>query len=101
MATFLAAFFLVTGLLLVCGVPVFVLAWRKGRTKTARRFLVAAAVLGLFSAAVAAASERLENQCQAAGNTNCIDYGVSGSLLIVVVGYLIVSLATAVMLSRE
>ncbi|MEE9176838.1 MAG: hypothetical protein V3U46_00240 [Acidimicrobiia bacterium] len=60
------------------GIPLFVVAQRKGRTKTIRRFLIAAGVIGLFTALVSAGSESLESRCEAVGNFNCLDFGSTG-----------------------
>ena len=101
LATFFAAFFFFTGLLLVLGVPVLVVAWRKGRNKTAHRFLIAAGLIGLISAVISATSDSLVSQCETAGNTGCLDFGSAGLQMLFVVGYIITSWVKAVILSRE
>ena len=101
LATFLASLFFVIGLLLVGGAPVFVVAWRKGRTEIARRFLIAAGVIGLFFAVTAVASERLVERCGATGNTACFDVGYRGFLFAVAGGYVITSVIAAVKIGRD
>ena len=101
MTTFLTALLFVTGILLVCGLPVFVMAWREARRAVARRFLIAAGVIGLFFAAVALSSEKLVEQCGASGSILCFDAGFKGLLLVVVIAYLIVAVAAAVRIGRE
>ena len=98
--TFLTALLFVTGILLLSGLPVFVMAWRRGRTAVALRFLIAAGVIGLFFGAVALSSQRLVEQCGASGSLACFDVGFKGLLLVVVIIYLIVSVAAAVRLAR-
>ena len=101
MATFAVAFVLFTGALLVISVPVVFLARRRGRSKTARRFLIAAGAVGLICAIVSAGSERLEGQCQTAGNPNCYDFGGTGLQFLLVAGYIISALTKALALRRD
>ena len=101
MATFFSSFFISIGILLIFSSPIFYLAWRKGRTKTIRRFLVGAGVIGLVTASVSATSEGLVAQCQAASNIECIDYGSAGIRLLFIVSYIIVSWVKAVILFGE
>ncbi len=101
MLAFLAAFFFFTGLMLVFSLPIFVVAWGKGRTKTIHRFLIAAGITGLTSAAVSASSDRLVRQCEDAGGLDCLDYGSTGLHLLLVVGYVITSWVKAVIIIQE
>jgi Na+/pantothenate symporter len=87
--------------LLISGSPVFVVAMRKSRRRTVRRFFVAAAAIGVFVAAFAAGSARLEEQCRAAGNPTCIDYGFEGFLLVIAFGWVIVTWTIAGIIYRE
>jgi hypothetical protein len=100
-AAFFGSFFISIGILLVFSIPTFYLAWRKGRNKTIRRFLITAGATALFTAAISASSGRLVDQCRAAGNFDCVDYGSSGLQLLFIVGYIIVSVVKAVLLFRE
>jgi hypothetical protein len=100
-ATLFAAFFFFTGLMLALGIPLFAVARRKGRTKTTRRFLIAAGVIGLSSAVVAASSERLVRQCETAGGLDCIDFGSAGLQFLFIVGYVISSWVVAVIINQE
>ncbi|MEE8406487.1 MAG: hypothetical protein V3S32_04990 [Acidimicrobiia bacterium] len=101
MATFFAAFFFFTGLMLAFGIPLFVVARRKGRTKTTRRFLIAAGVIGLFTALGSVGSEILESRCEAVGNFNCLDFGSAGLQFLFIVGYVISSWVAAVIINQE
>lgn len=101
MASFFGSFFISTGILLIFSIPIFYVAWRKGRNKTIRRFLIAAGSIGLLNAAVSASSARLINQCQAVNNRDCVDYGSAGMRLTFIVGYIIISWVRAVVLSDE
>lgn len=101
MQTFVTAFLLYTGLMLVLGIPVFVIARRNGQPTTARRFVVAAVVIGLLSGVVSFTSEQLVMRCEAAGNTACFDSGSAGLIVVFVAGYTIVAWVKAIALSRE
>jgi hypothetical protein len=87
----LVALLLFTGLALVLGAPVFVVARMRHRKKTARGFLIAAGVIGVLSAILSFSSEMLESRCEAAGNPSCLDFGASGLQLVLVVGYVLAS----------
>jgi hypothetical protein len=99
-ATFFAAFFFFTGLTLALGIPLFVVARRQGRTKTTRRFLIAAGVIGLLTALVSVSSEMLVSRCEAVGNFNCLDFGSTGLQFIFIVGYAISSWVAAVIINQ-
>jgi hypothetical protein len=99
-AVFFSAFFFFTGVMLALGIPLFVVARRKGRTKTTRRFLIAAGVIGLFTALVSAGSESLESRCEAVGNFNCLDFGSTGLQFIFIAGYAISSWIAAVIVNQ-
>ncbi len=101
MITFFVAFLQSTGLMLAFGIPLFVVARRKGRTKTTRRFLIAAGVIGLVTALVSVGSEMLVSRCEAVGNFNCLDFGSTGLQFIFVVGYVISSWVAAVIINQE
>jgi hypothetical protein len=99
--TFIGVLVSVTGLLLVSSIPVFVVARRHARPRVARRFLIAAGVIGLFFAASALASEQLVENCGAAGGVACLDAGFSGMLFFVAGGYITVALVAAFVLARQ
>jgi hypothetical protein len=63
--------------------------------------LVAAAVVSVLCALVAAGSERLVDQCEAAGNLDCVDFGGTGLQLLFVAGYGVPALVRAFLLARE
>jgi len=98
MATFLSALLFYAALLLVCTAPVLVLAWRRRRTRTVSRFLVAGASVGLIAAGGTATSERLVNQCTEAGNSICLDSGFAGLQILLVGGYIVAAVAKAYIL---
>lgn len=101
MATFFRALVLLTGLMLLLAVPLFLVTRRTGRRATARRFLIAAVILGVFCAGLSASSERLVNQCRAAGNPTCLDFGASGLQTLLIAGYAIMSWIMTVVVYRE
>lgn len=101
MGTFLAVLASVTGGLLICSVPALVVAQRRSRFDVSRRFVRAAVVIGVFFGLAAAASDRLVEECTGSGSIACLDVGYAGLLLLVVAVYLIVSLATAIVMSRQ
>jgi len=99
--TLVIAFFKFGVAALVLGIPLFVMARRKGRPKVLRKFVIGAAGIGLFCGLVAAGSERLVNQCDVAGNATCIDYGGAGFQVFALVGYALVAFGSAQYLRRE
>ena len=101
MSTFVASFLLTTGIMLLFSIPVLVLAWRMGRRKTMRRFLIALVAIATFNAALAANSEILVDMCEAVNGRPCIDFGTAGTQLLLVIGYVIVALVRAYALYDE
>ena len=77
--------------LAVLGGPVWVVAWRHARPATMYRFGVAGLVVAMFAAANEVLSDRLVSQCEAAGNTACVDIGGAGTRLTVLGGFAIVA----------
>lgn len=101
MATFLRALLLFTGILLVLGAPVIVVAWRKGRHLMARRFLIAAGSVGILCAIISTTSEKLVSQCEAAGNTSCLDSGARGFQVLAVSIFAVGAIGKLVEVIRE
>ncbi len=101
MTTFFGALFSITGILLLCSLPVLIVARRQKRPQVARRFLVAAGSIGLFFAASAAASEQLKEDCGASGSIACLDVGFVGLLYFVAGGYIIAALVVAIVIGRQ
>ena len=101
MLTFLGTFLLVTVVLLVCSIPVFVVCLRRGQTLTPRRFAVAAVLLGLVAGALESGSDLLVERCLAAGNSACFDYGGTGLMILLFVGFLFVSSTRAWLIARN
>ena len=99
--TLVIAFFQFGIAALVLGTPLFLMARRKGRPELLRKFVIGAAGIGLFCGLVAAGSERLVNQCDAAGNPTCIDYGGAGFQVFALFGYALVAFGSALALRRE
>lgn len=90
-----------TALLLMFSAPAIFMARRRSSPDTTRRFLIAAVACGLACAILAAGSRRLEAQCEAEGNTQCVDYGASGLLLIIIVAFLCTALVRTYLLVRD
>ena len=101
MVIFLVAFLFFAGILLVASVPVFIVAWQRGLTATIRKFLIAAGVTGSVLAVISASSERLVNQCKAAGNLSCLDYGATGFQILVVIGFVFTAAVKAFIVYRD
>lgn len=97
----MSAFAVSTGILVLLTTPTFVLAWRAGKTRTIRRFLIAAVVVGLLIGTVAATSGQSLEQCELANGRSCNDYGSAGMQLTIVVIFTIVSWIKAVALWND
>lgn len=78
MITFLTTLILFVAILAVLGIPLWWVAFQAQKRTTLRNFTIAAALIAFFSALMAAISDRQIAQCEAAGNTACIDYGTTG-----------------------
>lgn len=87
MTTFLSALGLFTVLVGTLSIPLVVVARRRGRTETIRKFLLAGAAVAVAGATVSATSERLVRQCEEAGNPTCVDFGAMGIQFVLVAGY--------------
>ena len=98
---FFSSFVISTGILFLFKIPTFYLAWRKGRKKTIRRFLMAGIAVGLVVAVISATSERLVEQCEAVNYLGCVDYGSAGMRLTIMVAFIIVSWVKAAILFNE
>ena len=101
MDTFIAVFALATGALMVCSVPVLVVAQRRNRLDVSRKFLWAAVSIGLFFGVSAVASDRLTDECVGSGSTSCLDFGFTGFMFLVGVIYVVAAVAVAISLNRE
>ena len=101
MTTFFIALLLALAALLIAGSPIFVIAIRRGRRHTVRKFLIAAGVIGVFMAAFAAGSARLKAQCLEAGNPTCIDYGFEGFLLVITFIWVFTTWTIAAIINNE
>ncbi|MGD2044217.1 MAG: hypothetical protein PVJ28_11245, partial [Acidimicrobiia bacterium] len=70
--------------LAVLGAPLWWAAYQERKRTTLRNFAIGASGIAFVSAAMAAISERQIAQCEAAGNTACIDYGTTGLQVVMV-----------------
>lgn len=101
MTTFLQALLLYGGIAAVATVPIVLVARSKRRAPLARQFIIAAAIVGGLCALLAWTSRVLVDQCIAAGNTACFDYGGKGFQVMLVAIYSIVALSTAISIARD
>lgn len=101
LGTFLTSLLLFGGLALILGSPVLILARRLGRDRTWRQFLIAGIAVGVVCATLAFSSASLVDQCLAAGNPTCADYGATGLQLLFVGGYVAFAWLTAYMMARD
>lgn len=97
----LSTFLIVTGVMLVLGSPLFVVAWRHKRTTTTRNFLIGALTVGVLCAVLSGVSERQVGQCQSAGNPDCIDSGAVGLQLVMVGIYVLATWIAAASIYRD
>ena len=98
--TFLFAFALFTAIMVVTALPVILLSRHRNPVR-ARRFLVGAVAAGLVCGVLAATSEKLVDDCVAAGNPTCVDYGGTGMQAMIAVGYAAVALVRGYQLWRD
>lgn len=89
MLTFLTTLLLFAALLAALGSPLWWIAHRSGKRTTIRNFAIAASGIAVLSALMAAISERQIAQCEAAGNTACIDYGTTGLQFVMIFFYVV------------
>lgn len=102
MRTFLTGSALVTALLVVCSSPALIVAWRRRKTSTIKRFLLASAGAGiLFGGLGAVTSQKLVGQCISERNTGCVDSGFQGLVFLVAVIFLIVGFVRAASINNE
>ena len=101
MITLISASLIYTAIMLIFSGPVLFVARQRELPKMARRFLIAAGVCGLICGVLSAGSERLVNQCEAAGNLSCVDSGSSGFQLMIVAGYLGTSLVRSYLVAHD
>lgn len=101
MTGFVSASAVSTGILILLATPTLYLAWRAGKSRTIRRFLIAAVAVGLLIGTVAATSGQSLEQCELANGRSCNDYGSTGMQLTIVVIFTIVSWVKALALWNE
>ena len=101
MTTFLLAFLGYTAAGLLLWIPLAVVARGRRRTKTVQRYVIGAAGTGFVCALIAASSERLVSQCEAAGNSNCFDSGATGLQMLFLGGYGFAVLLAAFLIYRD
>ncbi len=89
--TFLLLFLLYGGVLSALATPVFILARRRAKMQTFRNFVIGVGVVGMLMAITHYTSDRLVAQCQAVGNTQCVDAGSTGMLVLFGIGFAVVA----------
>lgn len=90
------------GVLLLCSLPVVLVARRDSYHQgVGRKFLTAGLICGLICGLVVASSDRLVERCQNAGNTQCFDSGATGLVVVVIAAFLGTSLVRAYLLATE
>lgn len=89
--TFFTTFLVFLALLGALGSPLWVVAARRGRTRTIRNFAIGAGLVSLASGLMAYISERQMAQCEAAGNPSCFDYGTTGFQILMVFVFVVVA----------
>ena len=99
-SSFLGSFALSTALMLLAALPLILLT-RQRQPEKGRRFTAGAVVAGFFCGVIAATSDQFVERCRAAGNPQCIDYGSSGMLWMIVGGYAFVALLNAYLVWRD
>ena len=87
MARLVTAFGLYTGLLAILALPVMLVALLQNRTQTIRRFVQSGLAVALLCALLAMSSDRLIDQCAAAGNLDCTDFGAAGMQAMFIAGF--------------
>lgn len=103
LVTFVVATVLIGSLILLIALPVLILAWRRGRFLTFRRFLISGGLVILASAITVTSSTKVRAQCVSVGNAsyNCLDYGGAGMLLLMIGGFGAAALVRAASLFRD
>ena len=101
METFLRAFLVVGGGLLLSALPVCIIALRQEKSATAYRFAVSALVIGGFFGIASIVSERLIDGCSRSGSIACLDVGYQGLLFLIAILYVVVAVIRAVVLWRS
>ena len=103
MITFTTAFFFFTAILLAAAVPVLIVARRDRLSDTIRHFLIGAGVVGLVCAVGSFTSERLVDQCVAAGSStrSCADSGTIGFQSLLVAGYAVTAWVRAFQIHND
>ncbi|MEL6980898.1 MAG: hypothetical protein AAFO29_00585 [Actinomycetota bacterium] len=102
MLQFLTTVLLYLGILLACSLPVVLVARRDDYHRgVGRKFVLAGLGAGLGCGLVVASSNRLVQQCEEAGNSQCFDAGATGLVTVVIAGFVIVSVIRAYLLLTE
>lgn len=99
MGTLFAYLLLYTALSAAFVIPLWIVG-RDSHPDDIRKFLVAAVIVGAVVAVLASTSQRLTEQCLAARNQNCIDFGSAGMQTTVFAGFGFVALVRAYLVWR-
>lgn len=98
--TFVSTLLLFLLLLAVLATPLWVTAIRRQRRTTVKNFAIGAAVVAIVCGLLAQISERQVQQCEAAGNPTCVDYGTSGLQMVMVFFFVVAAWWSAYSISK-
>ena len=101
MTGFLGQLVIDSAVLLVFSVPLIIVARRHGRTADIRKYLIAGAIVAVFSSIIAFSSEQLVERCLAAGNMSCNDFGSAGFRVLLMGGYAAFALIEAYLIAQD
>lgn len=101
MTGFLGQLVIASAVLLVFSAPLIIAARRHGRTADIRKYLIAGAIVAVISSIIAFSSERLVEQCLAAGNMSCNDFGSAGFRFLLMGGYAAFALIEAYLIAQD
>jgi hypothetical protein len=88
-------------LLFVFSIPLILVAQRHGRSADIRKYLIAGAIVVVFSSIIAFSSEQLVERCFAAGNISCNDFGSAGFRFLLMGGYAAFALIEAYLIAQD
>lgn len=101
MTSLLAQLVLDASILLVFSTPLILVARRSGRSAQIRVYLIAGAIVVVISSMISVSSDLLVEQCFAAGNMSCNDYGSAGFRMLLMGGYSAFALIEAYLIARD
>jgi len=101
LTSFLAQLGFDAAVLFLFSIPLILVARRNGRNADIRKYLIAGAIVAVFSSVIAFSSEQLVEQCYAAGNMSCNDFGSAGFRFLLMAGYAAFALIEAYLIARD